>query len=92
MHNGGNMSFIDNIKENFSQNEIPKEPIFRAVLFGENAGYFENIKSIVSYTDEQVVLALSNGCLRVDGKNLYIKKYCMGDVVICGKIKRVERV
>ena len=91
MNNGGNMSFIDNIKENFSQSEIPKEPIFRAVLFGESAGYFENIKSIVSYTEEEIVLALSNGTLKINGKNLYIKKYCMGAVVVCGKIKKVER-
>ncbi len=85
------MSLIDNIRDSFCQNEIPKEPIFRAVLFGESAGYFENVKSIVSYSQEEVVLALSNGCLKVGGKGLYIKKYCMGDVVICGKIKRVER-
>ncbi len=86
------MGFIDNIKQNFCSGEIPKEPTFRAVLFGESAGYFENIKSIVSYTEEEIVLALSNGCLKVEGKYLYIKKYCMGDVVICGKIKKVERV
>ena len=88
---GGNMSLIDNIKSNFCQSEIPSEPIFRAVLFGESAGYFENVKSIVSYNEEEIVLALSKGCLKVNGNNLYIKKYCMGDVVVCGKIKRVER-
>ena len=86
------MSLIDNIRDCFCQNEIPNEPIFRAVLFGESAAYFENIKSIVSYSQEEVVLALSNGGLKVNGNNLYIKKYCMGDVVICGKIKKVERV
>ena len=85
------MGLIEEIKQNFCDNEIPKEPIFRAVLFGESAGYFENVKNIVSYTEDEVVLALSNGCLKVGGKNLYIKKYCMGDVVVCGKIKRVER-
>lgn len=85
------MSLIDNIKSNFCQGEIPSEPIFRAVLFGESAGYFENVKSIVSYNEEEIVLALSKGCLKVGGNNLYIKKYCMGDVVVCGKIKRVER-
>ncbi len=89
---GESMSLIDNIRDSFCQNEIPKEPIFRAVLFGESAGYFENIKSIVSYSQEEVLLALSNGGLKINGINLYIKKYCMGDVVICGKIKKVERV
>ena len=86
------MSFIDNIKDCFCQNELPTDCSFRAVLFGESAGYFENIKSIVSYEKEQVVLSLKNGGIKVSGKDLYIKKYCIGDVVICGKILSVERV
>ncbi len=86
------MGLIDNIKECFSCEEFPKTPIYRAVLFGEEAGYFENIKSIVCYTSEQVVLALSKGCLQICGQDLYIKKYCLGDVVICGKIKAVQRI
>ena len=86
------MSFIDNIKDCFCQNELPTDCSFRAVLFGESAGYFENIKSIVSYEKEQVVLSLKNGGIKVSGKDLYIKKYCIGDVVICGKILSVERI
>ena len=86
------MSFIDNIKDCFCQNELPADCSFRAVLFGESAGYFENIKSIVSYEKEQVVLSLKNGGIKVSGKDLYIKKYCIGDVVICGKILSVERI
>ena len=86
------MIFIDNIKDCFCQNELPTDCSFRAVLFGESAGYFENIKSIVSYEKEQVVLSLKNGGIKVSGKDLYIKKYCIGDVVICGKILSVERV
>ncbi len=86
------MSLIDNIKNCFCQNELPLDCLYRAVLFGESAGYFENVKSIVSYEKEQVVLSLKNGGLRVSGKDLYIKKYCLGDVVICGKIKSVERI
>ena len=85
------MGFIDEIKKCFTPEELPSQPEFRIVLLGQTAGYFENVKSIVSYTQEEIVLALSKGCLKVNGNNLYIKKYCEGDVVICGKIKRVER-
>ena len=86
------MSLIDNIKDCFCQNELPLDCSYRAVLFGESAGYFENVKSIVSYEKEQVVLSLKNGGLKVSGKDLYIKKYCLGDVVVCGKILSVERI
>ena len=86
------MGFIDSIKDCFCQNELPVECSYRAVLFGDSAGYFEKVKSIVSYEKEQVILSLKNGGLKISGKDLYIKKYCLGDVVICGKIQSVERI
>ena len=85
------MSFIDNIKECFCSAEFPKEPLFRAVLFGEKAGYFENVCGIVSYSAEQIVLCLKRGTLTIKGEELFVKKYCAGDVMICGKIKAIER-
>ncbi len=86
------MSFIDNIRDCFCQNELPLDCLYRAVLFGDSAGYFENVKSIVSYEKEEVVLSLKKGAIKIKGKDLYIKKYCIGDVVICGKITSVERI
>lgn len=86
------MGFIDNIKECFSPDELPREPIFRAVVFGDNAVYLENVCSIASYTQEEISLSLKRGGLIIRGCNLYIKKYCVGDVVICGTIRGIERV
>ena len=85
------MGFIDNIKECFESYELPKEPIFRAVLFGESAGYFENVSGISCYSSEQIVLNLKRGGLKILGEKLYIKKFCMGDIIICGKIQSIER-
>ena len=79
------MGFIESIKSCFSGEELPVEPIFRAVLF-------ENVRSILHYEIEEIALSLKKGGLVIRGDNLYIKKYCAGDVVICGKIKSVERV
>ena len=86
------MGFIDEIKGCFSPDELPKEPIFRAVLFGDSAVYFENVCSIQNYCENEIVLCLKRGGLVVSGNNLYIKKYCAGDVVVCGKIRAIERV
>ena len=86
------MGFIDNIKECFSPDELPREPIFRAVVFGDGAVYLENVCSIASYTQEEISLILKRGGLIIKGCNLYIKKYCAGDVVICGAIRSLERV
>ncbi len=86
------MGFIENIKNCFGADELPKEPIFRAVLFGDSAAYLENVTAIARYEECEIVLSLKRGGLSVRGEGLYIKKYCSGDVVICGKIKALERV
>jgi sporulation protein YqfC len=86
------MSFIEDIKGCFSPDEMPTSPTFRAVLFGDNAAYFENVKTIISYQRNEILLALTRGRLKVKGENLYVKKYCAGDVAVCGKICAIERV
>jgi sporulation protein YqfC len=84
------MGFIDNIIKCVGAEEFPKEPSFRAVLFGENAVYLENILGIICYEKEQILLAIKKGTVRVKGFDLFIKKYCLGDVVVCGKITGIE--
>lgn len=85
------MGFIENIFESFGLESPPKEPIFRAVLFGESAGYFENVSGIKSFTDTEIEIYLKKGGVKIRGENLYVKKFCSGDLVICGKITAVER-
>ncbi|MBQ3116604.1 MAG: hypothetical protein IJC07_06220 [Clostridia bacterium] len=86
------MSFIDCIKGCFNSEELSAAEDYRAVLFGDKAIYLERVKSIVSYTDEEVYLSLKKGGLKIKGKGLYIKKYCAEDVAVCGNIKGIERV
>ena len=86
------MGFIQNVYENFGIENVPKEPIFRAVLFGENAGYFENVYGIKTFSETEIELRLKKGGIKICGERLYIKKFCAGDLVVCGKITAVERV
>ena len=86
------MSFIDSIKNCFCAGEIPIEPIYRAVVFGDGAVYFENIRAIVSFDSNEIVLSLKKGGLKVLGEELLVKKYCSGDVAVCGKIRAIERI
>ena len=86
------MGFIDNIKECLGGEEFFNNLSFRAVLFGDSAVYLENVTSIISYEKEQVLLSIRKGQISIKGIDLYIKKYCMGDVVVCGKITAIERL
>lgn len=85
------MSLIDNILESIGGAEFPKEHKYRYTVFGGNAGYFENVSGIKYYTPEEIALSLKRGGLTVRGENLYVKKFCAGDVVICGNILSVEK-
>ncbi len=85
------MSFFDSIKENFSDLFIDA-PSYRAVLFGDDAIYLENVRAIVGYSSEEVKLSLKKGGLAIKGENLYLKKYCDGDLAVCGKIASIERI
>ena len=83
------MGFIDTIKENF--NEIfPTPPLYRAVILGDRAGYFENIVGIKSFSPDEIVAFLKKGELKITGNDLYVKKFCEGDLVILGKILMVS--
>ncbi|MBE7083437.1 MAG: hypothetical protein E7373_02390 [Clostridiales bacterium] len=86
------MNFIESVCSCFSENELLKAPDFKAVLLGDTAGYFECVKSIAHYTEEEIALSVKNGGVIIRGEGLYVKKYCAGDLVVCGKIKSLERV
>lgn len=83
------MSFIDDVKNCFSFDSLPTPPTFRAVLFGDRALYLESVIDLVSYDLQEIVLRVKNSVVKVQGKGLYIKKFCDGDVVICGKISAI---
>lgn len=62
---------------------------YKAVI-AESYGYFENIKGIKSYSEEEIVLFLKKGELSVRGEKLTLKKFGLGDAVIVGKIDGFE--
>ena len=85
------MGFIDNIKECLGIDLAPLNPSYRAVIMGESAIYLEGVKSIIFYQKDQIKLAIKGGALLVKGQELFIRKYCAGDIVICGKICGIEK-
>ena len=85
------MSFFEEIKSLLYDNGFPA-PTFRALMVGDYAIHLENVNSIVSLEQDQITVRLSKGGVTIKGKDLYVKKYCEGDLVICGKIVLVERI
>jgi len=55
-------------------------------------GVFGNVKQILSFGSEKIVLRGHSGCVAVEGEGLYFERYGAGDAVVRGKIKKVERI
>ena len=53
-------------------------------------GYFRNVKKLAEYSPSAVVLRGKKGGVRVEGEALELGKCESGDVVVRGKIVRVE--
>ena len=84
------MSFIEEVLKVFGGEEIV--PTFKVIMIGENATYIEGVKSIKSYSREKIELFMKKGEMKIAGEGLFIKKYCAGDLAVCGKIKSVEKI
>ena len=82
------MSFINEIKDMLG---IEGEGFFKATLIGDSSLYIEGVKYISDYSNEEIVIKVKNAQITIKGKELVIKKYCLGDLVICGKITSLAR-
>ena len=80
---------MDSIKQNFSLSS-DLTCSFYAILI-DNGAYFQCVKKIQSYSMDKIVFSTKNQLVIVSGEQLYIKKFCKGDLVIWGKINVVER-
>jgi hypothetical protein len=85
------MSFFESVKEMIGLEQLPT-PVFRATIIGDVAAFFEGVVDVHDFTDEQIVLRLKKGGFIINGKNLYLKKYCEGDLVVCGKITSTQKI
>ena len=54
-------------------------------------GVFQNVKRLVEFSEEKIVLAGRKGRLCVTGSGLSLGKCEAGDVTVLGKIEKVER-
>ncbi len=54
-------------------------------------GYFQNVKRILEFSEEKIVLAGKKGSVTVEGKGLSLGKCYLGDVSVVGDISKVER-
>lgn len=76
------MNLSDEIKRFFG--DLSEQNCFH--IYGKNGGYFEGVKSILSFNEETVLLLLKKSTLEIVGEKLSISKYSCGDVAVLGNI------
>lgn len=84
------MSFIDEITRVLGGEET--SPAFRVMLLGESAAYVEGVRAIKSYSQDKIELFIRKGEIKLTGEELVVKKFCAGDLAVCGKIKSIEKI
>lgn len=83
------MSFIDEVLSVFGGENAAPAP--RVMLFGWHSVYVEGVKAIKSYSQDKIEVFVLKGEIKITGEGLFVKKYCAGDLAVCGKIKSVEK-
>ena len=58
----------------------------RCVIVPCGGGYFEGVKSVADFSDTKLTLTFPKQIVEIEGKGLYIKKYCDGDLQLFGEI------
>ena len=58
----------------------------RCIIVPNGGGYFEGVKGVEDFSSERIVLRFSQGLAAIEGRALFIKKYCDGDLEIAGRI------
>lgn len=86
------MSFIENIRDCIGLENLPVASSFRALLFGGFAVYVEGVKQMLSFTSEEIIVSVKDCSLKIEGEKMFVKKYCSGDLVVCGKISGLTRL
>ncbi len=71
--------------------EGPDTGKIRYTVQDGRGGYFQNVRKILEFSEERIVLAGKKDTVAVEGKGLSLGKCYMGDVCVAGEILRVER-
>ncbi len=54
-------------------------------------GYFQNVRRLLEFSEDRIVLAGKRGTVVVEGHALSLGKCFLGDVQVKGDIRKVER-
>ncbi len=63
---------------------------FRYVCYSNLMIYIEGVKCIKSFSSDKIAFAVKHGTFTVNGRDLYVDKFLLGDAVVKGQITSVQ--
>ncbi len=84
------MNIIDNVLKGILGEEILNQK-YRITVYGEKACMVSGVKSVTKYSPMQIDLLVKGARLSVYGEELTLNRFYRGDIVICGKVFKVEK-
>jgi sporulation protein YqfC len=82
------------IKRRFAEiSDLPEEltlGLSKMVFIGNNEFWIENYKGIIEYENNKIRLGTIIGNISVEGENLNIEEISEVELIVRGKIKRIE--
>lgn len=64
---------------------------YKYVNIGGRTVYVQNYKDVLSFNEEEIILKLKDGELKIIGENLNIKDLNLNSIVISGVISLIEK-
>ena len=89
-YNKYGMRLVSEIANLLAVEELSISRVQYTVVDGRG-GVFQNVKKLVEFSAENILLAGKKGRLRVTGSNLSLGKCAAGDITVLGDIQKVER-
>ena len=62
----------------------------RCTIVPGGGGYFEGVKAVGDFSPQKIVLYFPRESVVIEGAELFIRKYCDGDLELAGRIVRVS--
>ncbi len=85
---------IENLKYNISEAlELPRDIVMdlpKFTIIGDMEATLLNHKGIIEYSDDNIRVNTKSGVFKITGENLEIKTILSEEIIIVGKIKKIE--
>ena len=85
------MKLISEISKALGAEGLAVSRVQYTVIDGRG-GYFQNVKRLLEFSENKIVLTGAKGAVSVEGEKLSLGKCFAGDVTVLGDIRKIERL